>query len=94
MIPFKQFYFICNRCNKPKEGTYPGLCNNCHKFNTVDIAKLSYEGKIYLITNDEPKTNDLVLTNNYGVWRFNEKPSPLPYWCNKDTCKKLVLCQD
>lgn len=51
----------------------------------------------YIVTDDEPKNGDMVLTDNYGVWEFrNEKPdnkipsAPMPYWANAKNCKKIV----
>jgi len=61
---------------------------------------IQHEGKSYKVSADEPQNGDLVLTNNYGVWKFrNDAPhsvrnrvcyAPLPYWANKNTCKKLI----
>jgi hypothetical protein len=53
--------------------------------------EITHEGKQYRVVDDPPKDRDLVLTNNYGVWEFREKPDFLPYWCNPHTCKKMVL---
>lgn len=53
-----------------------------------------YDGKSYLISDEEPKTGDLVLTESYGVWKFMDMGNrgvPMPYWGNKNACKKLVL---
>ena len=59
---------------------------------------VTHEGKNYKTSNEEPQNGDLVLTDNWGVWKFrNDAPkgsnvcyAPIPYWANKDTCKKLI----
>lgn len=55
---------------------------------------IEYEGKKYLISDEEPKNYDLVLTDNYGVWVFKDETgqgsAPMPYWANKKACKKLI----
>jgi len=67
----------------------------------MTISKsIIHEGKSYIVSNEEPENGDLVLTNNYGVWEFrNNAPhsvrhkvcyAPMPYWANKNTCKKLI----
>lgn len=53
--------------------------------------EILHEGKLYKVVDDDPKNGDLVLTNNYGVWEFREKPDFIPYWCNAKTCKKMML---
>lgn len=54
-----------------------------------------YNGKKYLVTDEEPKNGDFVLTENYGAWIFEDftgtGSAPMPYWANKKTCKKLTL---
>jgi len=57
-----------------------------------------HEGKSYKVSDEEPQNGDLVLTNKYGIWEFrNYAPNnsnacyaPMPYWANKNTCKKLI----
>jgi len=47
----------------------------------------------YIVSDEEPKNGDMVLTDDYGVWEFKDEGSgsaPLPYWANKNTCKKIV----
>lgn len=44
----------------------------------------------YIISDEKPKTGDKVLTDDYGVWEFHEGTAPLPYWCNTNTCKKII----
>jgi len=57
-----------------------------------------YSGKKYLISDEEPKNGDFVLTENYGVWIFQdltgEGTAPMPYWANKNACKKLILIKE
>lgn len=54
-----------------------------------------YNGKKYRVTDAEIHNGDLVLTENYGVWIFQDftgtGSAPMPYWANKKTCKKLEL---
>jgi hypothetical protein len=54
-----------------------------------------YNGKKYLISDEIPQNGDLVLTENYGVWIFQDLTgtgsAPMPYWANKNACKKLIL---
>ena len=52
-----------------------------------------HEGTKYTVTDEDPKNFDLVITEKYGVWTFKDEgngSAPLPYWANKNTCKKLV----
>ena len=48
----------------------------------------------YLLSDEIPKSGDIVLTDNYGVWKFKEIPCPFPYWGNKNTCKKIIKSTD
>ena len=54
-----------------------------------------WENKEYIISDEKPENWDLVLTENYGVWIFNDitgsGSAPLPYWANKNTGKKLIF---
>ena len=52
---------------------------------------ITHEGVLYFISNEPPLNDDLVLTENYGVWIYKDHPSMLPFWCNNKTCKKLIL---
>jgi hypothetical protein len=56
--------------------------------------EITHEGKAYTTSDEEPKSGDLVLTDNYGVWEFRDETgfgsAPLPYWANNKTCKKLI----
>jgi hypothetical protein len=54
----------------------------------MDLIK--HEDKQYLVSNEKPKTGDLVITEKYGIWLFHEGTAPIPYWCNPNTCKKLI----
>jgi hypothetical protein len=51
---------------------------------------VEYCNEIFTLTDEEPKTGDRVLTKDYGVWDFHEGTAPLPYWCNPNTCNKIV----
>lgn len=53
-------------------------------------TELTHKGIRYKVVDDEPKDDDLVITEHYGVWEFKETPHMLPYWCNRYTCKKLI----
>ena len=59
------------------------------------MKTITHEGKTYLISDKTPQYGDLVLTDNYGVWEFRDETgfgsAPLPYWANKNTCKKMEL---
>jgi len=59
----------------------------------ANIKIIEYKGDKYLISNDPPKNDDLVLTDHYEIWIFKEKSSMLPFWCNAKACKKLILIQ-
>ena len=58
----------------------------------------TYEGKKYLISDETPQNGDFVLTENYGVWIFQDLTgtgsAPMPYWANKNACKKLILINE
>lgn len=42
-----------------------------------------------------PVNGDKVIANNYGhVWDFKTEPSPMPYWANPKTCKKILYTTD
>jgi hypothetical protein len=68
------------------------------KLNIKSPLLFIHEGKPYEVSLDSPQNGDLVLTDGYGVWEFrNNAPegsktcyAPLPYWANKDSCRKLV----
>jgi len=53
-----------------------------------------HKGKSYITSDETPKNGDLVLTDNYGVWEFRDDTgkgsAPMPFWANKNTCKKLI----
>ena len=51
---------------------------------------ITHEDNQYIISNDKPQNGDLVITDNYGVWEFQQAPCPLPYWGNPNACKKLI----
>ena len=53
-------------------------------------TEVTYKGKVYTVTDEQPKTNDKVLTDNYGVWTFKQAPCPMPYWGNPNACKKII----
>jgi len=51
-----------------------------------------HEHEWYRITDEEPKNGDLVITEKYGVWEFQDlggASAPMPYWPNKNACKKI-----
>jgi hypothetical protein len=66
-----------------------------HKKIINSDGSFTWSGKKYLISDEEPQNGDLVLTQNYGVWIFQDLTgtgtAPLPYWANKKLCKKLIL---
>jgi len=51
---------------------------------------IEYRTNTYTTTNDTPNAGDLVMTNEYGVWKFRQAPCPMPYWGNANACKKIV----
>jgi hypothetical protein len=54
-------------------------------------TEVTYKEKVYTVTDEQPKTNDKVLTDNYGVWTFHEGgTAPMPYWANPNACKKII----
>lgn len=57
-----------------------------------------YNGKKYIISDEEIQNGDFVLTENYGVWIFQDLTgfgsAPMPYWANKKTCKKLIAINE
>ena len=47
----------------------------------------------FMVTDEEAKNGDMVVTDKYGVWEFKDEGSgnaPIPYWANKYTCKKIL----
>ncbi len=52
---------------------------------------LTHEGVTYEISTDMPVNDDMVLTYEYGIWRYKDKPSMLPFWCNDKACVKLIV---
>jgi len=55
---------------------------------------IQHEGKSYEVSDEKPDFGDLVTTEEYGVWEFRDYgrgSAPMPYWANKNTCKKLIL---
>ena len=54
------------------------------------MKKEIYKGDEYLLTDETPKTGDLVLTDGYGVWVFHTGTAPIPFWCNPNSCKKIL----
>lgn len=58
------------------------------------VKDIVYKDKVYTVTDEQPKTGDQVLTTNYGVWEFHEGTAPLPYWCNANTCQKILAVNE
>lgn len=57
-----------------------------------DIMSSSLEAiKTYLLSDDEVKDGDLVFTEKYGIWAYKKAPCPIPYWGNKNNCKKIII---
>jgi len=56
----------------------------------MNTPTITHEGNQYIISKDKPQNGDLVITDNYGVWTFQQAPCPLPYWGNPNACKKLI----
>jgi len=46
--------------------------------------------KMYLLSDDEVKDGDLVFIEKYGIWDYKKAPCPIPYWGNKNNCKKII----
>ena len=54
---------------------------------------ITHENTNFKVVDETPQNGDLVITENYGVWEFKDEgfgSAPLPYWANKNTCKKLI----
>ena len=64
----------------------------------IPFKLLKHGGFAYVLSNDEPKNGDWVLTENHGVWEFKDETgsgsAPMPYWANKHTCKKIEASDD
>jgi len=62
------------------------------------MEMITHNGLFHIVVEDEPQNGDLVLTDNHGVWTFKDETgmgsAPMPYWANKDTCKKLIPFND
>jgi hypothetical protein len=58
---------------------------DCPDDKTTHIAQ-----EIYITSDEEIKEGDKVLASDNTVWEFRTKPSPIPYWTNPTTCKKIV----
>ena len=50
---------------------------------------LTKDGVRFVISEDPPKDDDMVLTYEYGIWRYKKAPCSLPFWGNPDACVKL-----
>ncbi len=56
-------------------------------------ATITHENKTFKVVDETPKNGDLVITEKYGVWEFKDEgggSAPIPYWANKNTCKKII----
>lgn len=62
------------------------------RFNSSISPTSNYH--LYIISDDEIKEGDIILTKDYGVWEFRKAPCPLPYWGNTDGCKKIIASTD
>ena len=49
---------------------------------------------LYIISDEEIKEGDWILTKDYGIWQYKPAPCPLPYWGNKNECKKIIATTD
>lgn len=56
----------------------------------MKTSDIEYDGDIYTVSDEKPKSGDMVLTEKYGVWEFREGTAPMPYWCNPNACKKII----
>lgn len=75
----------------------------CLTYNSMSLTEsqippvgtvVQHKGKDYVVSENEPNNYDLVITG-WGVWTFldttGKATAPLPYWANKNACKKLIL---
>ena len=53
-----------------------------------------YKEQYYLLSEETPVTGDIVLTDNYGVWKFKTPPCTIMFWGNLKTCKKILKSTD
>lgn len=53
-----------------------------------------YKEHYYLLSEETPVTGDIVLTDNYGVWKFKTSPCTIMFWGNPNTCKKILKSTD
>ena len=55
---------------------------------------------LYIVSNETKKDGDWVLPNdlnnpfNRKPYKFSSISAPLPYWCNPDSCKKIISTTD
>ena len=56
-------------------------------------AKPIYQ-HLYILSDEEIKEGDIILTKEYGVWEYRKAPCPLPYWGNSNGCKKIIATTD
>ena len=71
------------------------------KINAMELIPfklLKHNGFAYVVSNERPENGDWVLTENYGAWEFKDETgsgsAPLPYWANRNTCKKIEASDD
>ena len=57
----------------------------------IQDEMLTHEGVRYVISDEKPVNDDMVLTFEYKIWRYKDHPSMLPYWCNDKACVKLIV---
>lgn len=52
----------------------------------------------FISLTEVPQNGDLVFADGYGVWEFKDETghgsAPMPYWANKNTCKKILVTPD
>jgi hypothetical protein len=58
-------------------------------FEEGDLVRTE-DGVVFRVTDEKPEKFDIVITRNYGIWRYWESlcGAPWPYWAGE--CKKLV----
>jgi hypothetical protein len=65
---------------------------------SLNVKPISHNTHLYFISDEIPKNGDKVYTEKYGVWEFKDETgcgsAPMPYWANKNTCKKIMASTD
>jgi len=70
-----------------------GYCFQPINYHEAFEKKFEHK-ELYILSDIPPKNGELVATEKHGIWEFKDESgmgsAPLPYWANKNTCKKIL----